>query len=253
MVSDGFVDLHTHLLPGVDDGVRNVREALEQLREASRQGVRALVCTPHTRPAVGGQLRALLDERRRVYDRLLEAVEKTAEAEEGRLPEVGLGAEVLVLEPGVSFDRPEMRLNGTAYALVEVLFGLEDFGGVRAIFLRMLERDYRPVLAHVERYPYLAGYDDLLDRWREDGVLAQLNASSLVGEHGERIWHRALKLLDMGRIDLVASDVHGAHMRLNHLAEAHALVRARLGDAVARRLFVEVPGAVYEGAEVPVR
>lgn len=240
-----FVDLHTHLLPGVDDGVRTMREALEQLRAAREQGVKALVCTPHTRPWDARSLNGLLEERRRVYDRL-----RLAADVEGDLPEVALGAEVLVVDDGVSFDPPGMRLNGTAYALVEVLFGLEDFGTVRAIFLRMLDRGHVPVLAHVERYVNLSGYD-FLDQWRADGVLAQVNASSIVGEHGPDIRERALDLVETGRADLVASDVHGSHMRLNRLAEAHAVTAERVGACLARRLFADVPGAVFAGAEHP--
>lgn len=236
-----MVDLHTHLLPGVDDGVRDLVEALEQLREARDQGVEAVACTPHTRPWEMPDLGTVLAERRRIHERLVAAAEA-----EGDLPRIGLGAEVLVLDEEVSLADPGMRINGTAYALTEVLFGLRDFSGVRGIFLRLLERGHRPILAHVERYVNLGGYD-LLDRWREDGVLTQVNASSLVGEHGEPVRRRAFDLLDTGRVDLVASDVHGPHMRLNYLAEAHALVLERAGSETARRLFVEVPRAIFEG------
>ncbi len=241
---DGLVDLHTHLLPGVDDGVRTLAEALEQLREARAQGICALACTPHTRAWEADDLGALLAERRRVYERLAAAA-----GAEGGLPRIGLGAEVLVMGRGASLEPPGMRINGTPFALVEVLFGLTDFSDVRETFLELLDRGHRPILAHVERYPHLQGLD-LVDRWREDGILLQVNASSLVGEHGSAIRRRALELLDSGRADLVASDVHGRHMRLNHLGEAYVLVHDRLGEPRARRLFSDVPRTVFEGGEV---
>ena len=240
------MDLHTHLLPGVDDGVRTLAEALEQLREARAQGVEALACTPHTRIWETADLAALLAQRRGVYDRLVAAA-----AAEGDLPRIGLGAEVLILDGAIPFDLSGMRINDTPYALVEVLFGLMDFSDLRRIFRRLVGRGVQPILAHVERYPRLTGYEPL-DQWRDDGVLVQVNASSLVGEHGEGIRRRGMDLVETGRADLVASDVHGPHMRLNRLGEAHALVSDSAGEEVARRLFSEVPAAIFEGRMLPI-
>ena len=240
----GLVDLHTHLLPGVDDGVRTLDEALAQLRAARDQGITALACTPHTHPVPPGRLEPLLAERRGVHERVVAAAEA-----EGGLPQIGLGAEVLIIDENVSLDPPGMRINGGMYALVEVPFGLQDFSWVREVFLRLLDRGHVPVLAHVERYARLLGYDPL-DIWRGDGVLAQVNASSLVGEHGEEIRRRALDLIDTGRADLVASDVHGDHMRRNHLAPAHELVLERADPHLARSLFVDVPRAIFESRQL---
>lgn len=243
-----LVDLHTHLLPGVDDGVRSVDEALEQLRDAARQGVVALACTPHTRVREGRDLLGLLDERRRVHDQLLEAVMR-----EPGLPQVGLGAEVLLIDdPELSLAPPGMRINDTPYALVEVLFGLPEFATLLDLFRRHLDAGHRLILAHAERYVNLRR-DDLIDRWHEEGVLIQVNASSIVGEHGEEIRRRALALIEAGRADLVASDVHGEHMRISHLARSLRIVRERAGEAEARRLFAEVPAAIFEGAPIPAR
>jgi protein-tyrosine phosphatase len=239
----GLVDLHTHLLPGVDDGVRDMAEALDQLRDAAAQGIEALVCTPHMHPASREQRDRLLAERQRIFERLVE----TAQVE-GGLPELGLGSEVLVLDQSVSFEHPGLRLNGTAYALLEVLFWREDFSDLRELFQDLLDEGYRPVLAHVERYAHLPRQGDLLALWREDGVLAQVNASSFAGHHGEGVRERAWRLLEAGDVDLIASDVHGVHMRLNYMAEAYASVSEGAGEEAARRLFSDVPRAIFEGA-----
>jgi protein-tyrosine phosphatase len=238
------VDLHTHLLPAVDDGVRTLDEALAELREASRLGIEAVVCTPHTRLYETGDLAALLDERRRVHERLVAAAEA-----EGGLPRIGLGAEVLLLEPGVPLDLPGMRINAGPYALVEFLFHREGFDDAGPLFGDLLDAGHRPVLAHAERYVWLRG-DEALDGWRETGVLVQVNASSLVGEHGPEIRARAVHLVTSGRADVVASDVHGPHMRRNSLGAAAGIVRELAGEAAVRRLFSETPLAVFEGRDV---
>jgi protein-tyrosine phosphatase len=241
----GMVDLHTHLLPGVDDGVRTKAEALEQLREARRQGITALVCTPHVRPDSATDPRGLLSERRRIYEGLLEAA-----AVEGGLPEIGLGSEVLVQDEPVDLEPPGLRLNGTPYALIEVGFWREGFEDLRGLLLGMLDQGWRPVLAHVERYVHLHVRDDLLGAWREDGVLTQVNASSLANVHGPGVRRRAWDLLEGGLVDLVASDVHGPHMRLNHMREACQLVVEGATPETARRLFIDVPSSIYQGADL---
>jgi protein-tyrosine phosphatase len=237
-----MVDLHTHLLPGVDDGVRTLTEALEELRKASLQGIAAVVCTPHIRPRSSTDCRQLLDERRQIYEMLLEAA-----AAEAALPEIGLGSEVLIDDMAPDLGHPGLRLNGTPYALVEVGFLRERFDALRDVFRELLDRGWRPILAHVERYPNLPRCEELLDVWREDGVLAQVNASSLVRAHGPYIGDRAWDLVEHGLADLVASDVHGPHMRPNHLGEAWSLVVARTGIETAQRLFVATPRAIYQG------
>lgn len=237
-----MVDLHTHLLPGVDDGVRTLAEALAELREARLQGIAAVVCTPHIRPQSSADDQQLLDRRRQIHEMLLEAA--TAD---GGLPEIGLGSEVLIEDTTPDLDHLGLRLNGTPYALVEVGFLRERFNALQDIFGELLARGWRPILAHVERYPYLRRCEELLGAWREDGVLAQVNASSLAGAHGPEIRDRAWNLVERGLADLVASDVHGPHMRPNHMGEAWSLVVTRAGIETAERLFVVAPSAIYQG------
>jgi protein-tyrosine phosphatase len=242
-----MIDLHTHLLPGVDDGVRDMAEALDQLRDARRQGITAVACTPHVHPELPAELTRVLDKRRRIHEVLVAAA-----AAEGGLPEIGLGSEVLIHDEPVDLDHPGLRINGTSYALVEIGFRRERFDDLRNLFLEWLAQGYRPVLAHVERYIHLDRHDELLEIWRQDGVLSQVNASSIVGVHGPGVRERAWGLIDDGLVDLVASDVHGPHMRLNHMGAARGLVLEHAGPETARRLFVDTPGSIYRGAAVMV-
>jgi protein-tyrosine phosphatase len=231
----------------VDDGVRTLDEALAELREAARLGVGAVACTPHVWLREAGDLAALLDERRRIHERLVEAAEA-----EGGLPRIGLGAEVLLLDRPVPLGLPGMRINAGPYALVELPFHRRGFDDLRDVFRSVIDAGVRPLLAHVERYLSLRD-DERLERWREDGLLAQVNASSLVGEHGAEIRSRAFHLVASGLADVVASDVHGPHMRRNSLARAAEIVRGLAGEDTVRRLFVETPGAIFEGLEVRPR
>jgi protein-tyrosine phosphatase len=242
-----IVDLHTHLLPGVDDGVRTLPEALTELREARAQGITAVACTPHVHPLPSVDLRRILEARRRIHETLVETA-----AAAGGLPEIGLGSEVLIDKAAPDLRSSALRLNGTPYALVEIGFVRESFESLRDVFRELLDEGWRPILAHAERYVHLRRADESLETWREDGLLVQVNASSLAGVHGQTVRERAWELVERGSTDLVASDVHGAHMRRNHTEEAWNLVVMRAGRDIAKRLFETIPAEIFRGRDVIV-
>jgi protein-tyrosine phosphatase len=243
-----FVDLHNHLVPGVDDGCADLAESLEALRSLYAEGVRALVATPHlllprlgTSAAVGAEL----DIQRRAFERLARMVE----GERG-LPAIGLGQEIWAPRAADLrrvVTRSDVGLGGSRTLLVE--FGF-DLDGTREDVVRAaLDGGCGIIVAHPERYAYPDGIEalDLMHRWRELGALLQVNAGSFAGHYRD---HRPLsqalawRMLAEGLVDIVATDHHGPRRAGVSPAEAFGLLDARGQRALALKAMVERPGAV---------
>ncbi|MFQ5680247.1 MAG: tyrosine-protein phosphatase [Gemmatimonadota bacterium] len=199
-----IVDLHTHVIPGVDDGARDVEEALAALRTLREAGVRTVVATPHieaTRTERPAHLAARLTAIDEAFAELQDAVRKQG-------PEVGLerGAEVRLNAPAPDLTDPRLRLAGTRFVLVEFTgFQIPPYGSGQLEEIR--EAGWLPVLAHPERYGRLSRSIEVAARWREYAYL-QVNAGSLVGRYGPEARSAARQLLERGWVDYLCSDFH---------------------------------------------
>lgn len=209
---EGLTDLHSHLVPGVDDGSRTIDDALEGVERMVARGVRRIVTTPHLD---GGLTRdaALLERTLGVMDR---AWGELRAAVSERFPEVELqrGHEILLDVPDPDLGDPRLRLAGGPVALVEWP-GLQIPPGTARVIGEFVEAGVRPLVAHPERYRGLESAPGAPGQWREAGAWLQMNAGSLVGRYGSVIRQRAVHMLEEGWIDCLASDFHGRpHLRL---------------------------------------
>lgn len=203
-----MVDLHMHVIPGVDDGALDLPMALELLRMAREQGIGAVFATPHS-----GSFRVLAQEIRSRFDLL----QQTAA---GLWPELFLvlGCEVLC-EPGQMeriLDALDAGLfptmNGTAYVLME----LSPWGRATDLLScaeALAQSGYRPILAHAERYPYLQGETGRIDEFRAMGGRIQLNVYSLSEETDPAIRTWAQQLVLTRRADYLGTDAHRTYHR----------------------------------------
>lgn len=234
-----MVDLHSHVLPGLDDGARDLEAALAICRAAAADGVAVLAATPHVRsdyPTTAGEMRRALGD--------------VAKAASG-IVELRPGGE-LALE---MLDRParELRAFGLGgnprYLLVETpYYGWPLDLGERLFRLRVA--GFTPVLAHPERNPDVQARPDRLDGLVSAGALVQLTAASVDGRLGARAQACASALLARGSAHLIASDAHEASVRAIGLSDAAAALR---DDELARWLTVEVPRAIVDDLELPAR
>jgi protein-tyrosine phosphatase len=230
------IDTHCHLLPGLDDGPRRLQESVALARQLVECGVRQVICTPHfTRryPTDHQTAARRLHELRAVLD-------------ESRVPlMLGLAAEIgSAAACQASQSELTQRTIGTHHLLVE-LERDTPAGVVEPILDRLALLGCTPVLAHPERCRNVRHRMTIIDAARRHGALIQVVAPSLVGRWGEDVSRAAWRMLDSGRVDILASDSHRAPRHgHDHLKTALALVAKRLGADALRELTVLRPAGI---------
>lgn len=204
--SDGFTDLHSHLVPGVDDGSRTLDDAREALRKLWMAGVRTVVTTPHLDGSLTHDAERL-GERLEKVDRAFLSLRTMAASE---FPGMSLfrGHEVMLDIPDPKVSDTRLRMADTRYILVEWP-GLSVPPSTLPVLRRLMDLGVKPIIAHPERYRELDREVRIPGEWKEAGALLQVNYGSLVGQYGDLPRRRASVLLERGWVDLLASDFHG--------------------------------------------
>jgi protein-tyrosine phosphatase len=236
------IDLHCHVLPGIDDGPSTIDDSLALARAAAAAGTGAIVATPHASarypngPAAIRQLVAELNERLRA---------------DGTAIEVHTGAEIAMTygEDLAVEDLAQMTLGGGPWLLLEPPF-LPVVLGLDRLVARLQADGYGVVLAHPERCPAFHRDTELLRKLVAAGALTSITAGSLVGRFGKDVKRFAARLIAEDMVHNVASDAHDALRRPPSIAEE--LTRAGLG-LLAGWLTEEVPQAVISASEIPPR
>jgi len=249
-VAPGFVDLHCHLLPGVDDGAADIVETLAMLALAYEGGTRRIVATPHLfHPAFPPRTAAEIRER---FARLIEELQGYADEPRYRfLPEIEicLGAEHHV--SGEFLDALErggvLPLNGGRHLLVE-LPELLPWPAVSAALLQVREAGFVPVLAHVERVPSFQKTLERLASVRDMGCVAQVNADSFLGRAGRRPHRASRAFLKRGLVDVIASDGHRPVHRSPNLRPAFEWLSGKYLSEEVSVWMVEAPAGVIRPA-----
>lgn len=231
----GFIDLHSHILYGLDDGAETLAESLDMIEIARRSGTTDMVATPHANS-------------RYVFD---------PERIEQRIIELGAHTEVRIY-PGcdfhLQFDNIEDALacpekytvNHKNYLMVE-LPSIGVLSSADQIFGRLLDAGMVPIITHPERNPHLLRRSDDLDRWVEQGCYVQVTAGSCTGGFGRAARTSAYELIERGLAHFVASDAHGSTARTPNLQDAYATLADKYGEDDIRPLFVDNPAAVLAG------
>lgn len=189
-----MIDIHSHLLPGVDDGSRSIEESLPVLQRFGDGGVEVLVCTPHlmASAAAGAPYEK--------HQEILKGLRAAAPA----VPELKLGWEIMLDRPGVDLTDPRLGLGGSKAVLVEwARMTIPPRSSEELFRLRM--SGIVPVLAHPERYAGCT-VEHVAD-WRRVGAVIQLDGAGLLGNH--QMAELSRQILARGLADLIASDNHG--------------------------------------------
>ena len=192
-----FTDLHTHILPGVDDGAKNLEKALEMLRLQKASGVDRVALTPHFYP-LREEFQAFLEKRQRAYDELLPNWDRET------MPDLRLGAEVHYSPTLVELDLRSLTIGKSNYLLLE-LSDTAFPAHIEAILKMMLQQGITPILAHVERCVYFLEEPSRLVHLVEMGALAQVSSKSMVEKKRQKFVEICLK---KSVAQIVASDIH---------------------------------------------
>lgn len=236
-----MIDIHSHVLYGLDDGAQTVEQSVAMLKMAAACGTTDIVATPHAdlqfpfRPELVAErlaeLRAAVEGLIRIhagcdfhlqYDNIQDALKNPA----------------------------KYTINGRGYLMVE-FSDLVIFNNTEDIFERMRSVGIMPVVTHPERNPLLQQRADRLERWVASGIFLQVTAQSLLGRFGSTARRCAEDLMERGIVHFIASDAHDTENRPPRLDEAREHVTRKYGEAKAERLFHLNPAAVLTGDPLP--
>lgn len=213
-----MIDLHSHILPGIDDGSKSTKMSIEMLRRSARQGVTVMAATPHFYPMHNTPERFLQQRQ--------EAIDRLGPLPEG-VPQVIFGAEVAYFD-GISRSQEliDLQLGNTGLLLVEMPFC--SWTGRMIEELREIESSLglTPVLAHIDRYQGKHQYPRYSDLLEEYGVLLQCNSEGFRGFFSRR---RMLKLLSQEKIHFLGSDCHNLDTRPPNMRPAAKVIGQKLG------------------------
>lgn len=236
-----MIDIHCHILPGLDDGAESIDEACAMAEIAIADGVTHIIGTPHANDTFAFKPETI---RQRCAD--LQA------RFEGRLA-LATGCDF-----HLSFDNlQDIRHNPTRYTLNQKNYLLVEFADYsippsmdQALHDLQLA-GLQPVITHPERNPLIRSQPDRFFEWLRRGCYAQVTAGSLLGRWGEGAQDAAERWLAGGAVHFLASDAHNLTSRPLKLKGAFDRVAAKNGEEVARALLVENPLAAFEGRPLP--
>jgi len=227
-----MTDLHTHILPGIDDGAKTVEESLQLLRTEQAQGVDTVVLTPHFYRDRENPKR-FLQRRREAVIALGSRILELPEEERSALPNLFLGAEVAWWPTLAEWDElPELCIGETRNLLLELPFSPWNEKLVDQLHELYGRTGITPVIAHLERYLKLQK-PEYIEEILSLGFPVQISADALLRPLARG---RALKLLRQGGACIVASDCHNCENRAPNLAQAMQVVDGKLGAAEAGRI-----------------
>lgn len=240
-----MIDLHTHVLPGIDDGPASVEASLELARAAAAAGTTTMVATPHIAWDLPNTSRTVADGVAALQPRLDEA---------GIPIRLRTGGEVVITR-ALDLDDAELaalRLGGGEWLLAESPLS-PAASGFENLLHQLAGRGHRVVLAHPERAPALQRDPEILQRLVDAGMLSSITAGSLRGAFGSTVKRFAFDLLERDLVHNVASDAHDARRRRPGIADAFAAAEEELPGIGERErwMTVDVPRAVLDGGPIP--
>lgn len=237
-----MIDLHCHILPGIDDGAKDLSESIEMARKAVEQGIQTIVATPHH----------LNNRYENPKQRILKKVEELNQVLKYEKIDLTIlpGQETRIYgELVTGYEMGEIQpVNGSQYVLVE--FSSSHVPRyTEKLFYDLQVKGLIPVIVHPERNQEIIEQPDLLYKLVQNGALTQVTAGSICGDFGKKIRNFSLQLIESNLTHLIASDAHNTKTRTFKLREAFDLIHERYGNEMVY-LFDDNAALVLEGSNV---
>lgn len=232
-----MIDLHCHILPGIDDGARTLDQSLEMARIAVADGIHTLACTPHIYPGMYMNDGPGITQAR---DRLQAELDH-----HGIALQLVVGADVHLV-PGLVEGLRSGRvptLNGSRYFLLEPSHTTPP-PHLEASVLNLIQAGYTPIVTHPERLSWVESHYPVFQRLIAQGAWMQVTAGALTGVFGRRAQYWGERFIGEGHTHLLATDAHSTGRRLPRLTKGLEVARRLVGEVEASRLVVERPEAV---------
>lgn len=236
-----MIDIHHHLLFGLDDGATDLDTSIAMVEAAAADGITHIVCTPHAnarfafQPEVNEEKRAIIRERTN-----------------GKVT-LGLGCDF-----HLSFDNIEDALKNPAkYTINQKQYLLVEFDdlmippNITEVFYELSVAGMRPIITHPERNFTIQKHPERMKDWLREGCLVQVTASSLTGRFGRTAQSLAEQFMERNWVNFLATDAHNTESRPPHMRRAYETLAKNYGEDVAERLCITNPRAVFFGEELP--
>lgn len=240
---ENLIDIHSHILPGVDDGSDSFEKSMRMLKCAADDGITEIILTPHNKPG----------HRHVHFSKMTFAAEKLQElmARESIGINLYLGSELYYRSglPEEIENEMSATLAGSRYVLLE-FSPLEDYEHIRKGAYSLLMGGYYPVLAHVERYQNVCSKKDGVDELIDMGCYIQVNAGSVMGKNGVKVKRIVRNMLKRRQVHFVATDAHDLKKRAPYLADCAAFISKKYGEDYSEKLFCENPLCVIRDKDI---
>ncbi len=237
-----FTDIHAHILPGIDDGCRDLSQSLSLIESAIENGVSNIILTPHF---LSGDLKESPD--RKMIESGVAELRKYMDGYLERPDRINIfaGSEVR-LSPFLPslLDRDDLLLKlSPGHMLIDISF-LVFPPYLFDMLFKLRIGGITPIFAHPERYRFLSGKTDMVRKIKDAGCLIQIDNSSLVNKNDNDTYSFAARLLKEGLVDLIASDCHYAPGRYSNFMPAYRMLAKLLGKKEAERIAIENPNSI---------
>lgn len=234
-----MIDLHSHILPGIDDGSKNIEMSLKMARIAVADGITILACTPHVRPPTYNNDTLKIVNAIHSLQRILD--------KEGINLKLVLGGDIHINRDIIEkLDNKTIpSLNGSRYFLFEPPHNVMPPHLVR-FCRKVLTAGYIPVLTHPERLSWIDNHYDIITKLDEIGVAIQITAGAITGDFGRTARYWSERLLAENRTDIIASDAHDTTHRIPVLSKARDFIADFCDEETAIRLTSGNPRRILE-------
>ncbi len=237
------IDLHSHILPYIDDGAKDMATSVAMAKIAVADGTTHIACTPHIVPGIYDNNNTIITQAVNEFNAVLSSGEIELE--------LVIGADIHIAPDiiGKLADGLLPKLGDSRYFLFEPTHNILP-PGIVLLCKKIIENGFSPILTHPERLTWIESHYDIICELDDLGVAIQLTAMSVTGNFGKRAKYWSDRMLEEGRVDIIASDAHNTNSRPPGLSKARDVIVGKLGEREAHKMVKDNPAKIL--ANLPI-